>query len=41
MTIWAKMNEIAITLENNPNHYKNLKKPMQKFKRFIVMEVLF
>ena len=28
-----KMKEIAKTVEFNPNHYKNLKKPMQKYKR--------
>ena len=28
-----KIEEIAKTLESNPDHYKNLKKPMQKYKR--------
>jgi YafQ family addiction module toxin component len=28
-----KIVEIAKTVETNPNHYKNLKKPMQKYKR--------
>lgn len=27
------MNEISQTLEKNPNHYKNLHYPLQKFKR--------
>lgn len=27
------MEEIAKTVEFNPNHYKNLKKPMHKYKR--------
>lgn len=28
-----KMEEIARTVEYNPDHYKNLKKPLQKYKR--------
>lgn len=31
--IKSKMKEIAYTVENNPDHYKNLKKPMQNYKR--------
>ena len=31
--IKSKMSEIANTVEDNPDHYKNLKKPMQKYKR--------
>ncbi|RAP44228.1 MAG: hypothetical protein BZ136_09025 [Methanosphaera sp. rholeuAM74] len=31
--IKSKMVEIANTVEFNPDHYKNLKKPMQKYKR--------
>ena len=31
--IMSKITEIANTVENNPDHYKNLKKPMQKYKR--------
>ena len=31
--VFNKMQEIANTLEFNPNHYKNLRKPMQKCKR--------
>ena len=31
--IKSKMREIANTVEDNPDHYKNLKKPMQKYKR--------
>lgn len=28
-----KINQIALILESNPNHYKNLKKPLQDYKR--------
>ncbi len=28
-----KMQEVANTLETNPNHYKNLHKPLQEYKR--------
>jgi YafQ family addiction module toxin component len=31
--IWNKMQEVANTLEINPNHYKNLHKPLQEYKR--------
>ncbi|WP_296890596.1 type II toxin-antitoxin system RelE/ParE family toxin [uncultured Methanobrevibacter sp.] len=31
--IWNKMGEVANTLETNPNHYKNLHKPLQEYKR--------
>lgn len=31
--IWNKMEEVATTLENNPNHYKNLHPPLQEYKR--------
>lgn len=31
--IKSKMREIANTVEDNPDYYKNLKKPMQKYKR--------
>lgn len=31
--IWNKVKEVANTLENNPNHYKNLHFPLQKYKR--------
>ncbi len=31
--IWNKMEEIANTLETSPNHYKNLHKPLQEYKR--------
>ena len=31
--IKSKMSEIANTVEDNPDHYKNLKKPLQKYKR--------
>ena len=31
--IKSKIKEIAITVESNPDHYKNLKKPMQEYKR--------
>lgn len=31
--IAQKMEEIAETVETNPHHYKNLKKPLQKYKR--------
>ena len=31
--IKSKMSEIINTVENNPDHYKNLKNPMQKYKR--------
>lgn len=31
--IKSKMSAIANTVEDNPGHYKNLKKPMQKYKR--------
>ena len=31
--IKSKITEIANTVETNPNHYKNLKNPMQWYKR--------
>ena len=31
--IWNKMVEVANTLETNPNHYKNLRRPLQEYKR--------
>lgn len=31
--IKSKIDEIANTVEDNPDHYKNLKRPMQKYKR--------
>ena len=31
--IWNKMKEVANTLETNPDHYKNLHKPLQEYKR--------
>lgn len=31
--IWNKMEDIAITLEDNPDHYKNLHPPLQEYKR--------
>ena len=31
--IKSKINEIANTVEDNHDHYKNLKKPIQKYKR--------
>lgn len=31
--IKSKIGEIANTVEDNPDHYKNLKRPMQKYKR--------
>ena len=31
--IKSKIKEIAITVESNPDYYKNLKKPMQEYKR--------
>lgn len=31
--IWNKMEEVANTLETNPNHYKNLHKPLPEYKR--------
>ncbi len=31
--IWNKMEEVATTLEKNPNHYKNLHPPLQEYKR--------
>jgi len=30
--IWNKMEEVANTLETNPNYYKNLHKPLQEYK---------
>lgn len=30
--IKSKMSEVVNTVESNPDHYKNLKKPMQKYK---------
>ena len=33
LNIWNKIEEIANTLETNPNHYKNLRKPLQEYKR--------
>ena len=31
--IKSKIKEIANTVEDNPDHYKNLKRPLQKYKR--------
>lgn len=31
--IKSKIDEIVNTVEDNPDHYKNLKRPMQKYKR--------
>lgn len=31
--IWNKMVEVANTLETNPDHYKNLRRPLQEYKR--------
>ncbi|MBR5503741.1 MAG: addiction module toxin RelE [Methanobrevibacter sp.] len=33
INIKNKILEIANTLEINPNHYKNLRKPLQRYKR--------
>lgn len=38
--VFNKMQEIANTLEFNPNHYKNLRKPMQKCKRVHINTIL-
>jgi mRNA-degrading endonuclease RelE of RelBE toxin-antitoxin system len=31
--IWNKINEVANSLELNPDHYKNLTAPLQAYKR--------